>query len=113
VWLRGRATAALATRGALVSAVVWVAASHSAAILQAATSSAGGKKGHASLGGFNFVPLVSDLTNYALIVVVGLAPLAIAWGAGSMLFGGRHGPQIMGGAIVAVVLVAASHGIAA
>jgi hypothetical protein len=57
--------------------------------------------------------VVDQLMGPALWIVVALAPLTIAWGGGMMLFGGKHGPQLMGGAVVAVVLVASAQGIAA
>jgi hypothetical protein len=97
--------------GSMVSALmVWLATGPGAEILQQATGTSG--QGQISGSNTNIFTLVNNLLGPALIIVVALAPLAIAWGAGAMIFGGRHGPQIMGSAIVAVVLVAACKGIA-
>jgi hypothetical protein len=97
--------------GALTTLAVWLATSRTAEILQQATGETG--KGTLTGSNTNLFTLVNGLLGPALIIVVALAPLAIAWGAAAMIFGGRHGPQIMGSAIVAVVLVAAAKGIAA
>jgi hypothetical protein len=56
--------------------------------------------------------VVDKLLTPALWIVVALAPLAMAWGGGMLMFGGKNGPQIMAGAVVAVVLVASTKGIA-
>jgi hypothetical protein len=110
--LRSRPAVALLGGGALTAVAVWLATSPMAAILEQAT---GNSEASGQLGGQgpNIIVVVNNLLGPALIIVVALAPLAIAWGAGMMIFGGRHGPQIMGGTIVAVVLVAAARGIAA
>src|SRR5207248_4500040 len=68
------------------------------AILQSATGSSG--HGNIALGGTDIFTIVNQLLDPALWITVAIAPLAIAWGAGAMMFGGRHGPQIMGSAIV-------------
>lgn len=96
--------------GAVTALAVWVATSPTAAILQQATHTQG--KGNIMNSGTDIFDVVNRLLGPALIVVVALAPLAIAWGAGMMIFGGKHGPQIMASSIVAVVLVAAAKGIA-
>ena len=94
----------------MTTLVAWLGASRMAAILESATGATNGQIGGQ---GSNIFNVVNGLLGPGLIITVALAPLAIAWGAGMMIFGGRHGPQIMGGAIVAVVLVAAAKGIAA
>jgi hypothetical protein len=97
----------------IVAFVTWVAIAHGAAILQGAFSSqTKGINGTSGAGGFDLFSTVNKLLGPALWIVLGLAPLAFAWGAGAMLFNGRHGGQAMGGAIIAVVLVAAAKGIA-
>jgi hypothetical protein len=106
-----RSQIALYGGGLLSAMAVWLGTSHTAAILQSATGQTG--KGNLGGGGPDLFSVVNGLLGPALIIVVALAPLAIAWGAGMMIFGGKHGPQIMAGAIVAVVLVAAAKGIAA
>jgi hypothetical protein len=110
--LRDRGRLALYGGGALTAALVWLGTTRTAAILQSATQQ---KNSSGKIGGQgpNVFDVVDGLLGPGLIIVVALAPLAIAWGAGMMIFGGKHGPQIMGGAVVAVVLVAAAKGIAA
>lgn len=105
-----RANLALCGGGVMTTLVAWLGASRMAAILESATGATNGQIGGQ---GSNIFNVVNGLLGPGLIITVALAPLAIAWGAGMMIFGGRHGPQIMGGAIVAVVLVAAAKGIAA
>jgi hypothetical protein len=109
--LFGRSVLILGGGGALTAAMIWLGTSRPAAILQSATGTAG--QGQLGGQGPDIINVVNGLLTPALIIVVALAPLAIAWGAGMMIFGGRHGPQIMGSSIVAVVLVAAAKGIAA
>jgi hypothetical protein len=118
--LQNRLDLVLYGGGVVTSMLVWAGTSPTAKILQNATaghrcdsgdsSCTGGSDPNSTFDLFNFV---NNLLGPALWIIVGLAPLAMAWGAGAMLFGGRHGPQIMGGAIVAVVLVASARGIAA
>jgi hypothetical protein len=110
----GRNRITLCAGGALTSIVVWLATGPGAAILQSAfAAQTHGINGSSSAGGVDLFTTVNKLLGPALWIVLGLAPLAIAWGAGSMIFNGRHGSTIIGSAIVAVVLVAAAKGIAA
>ena len=99
--------------GALTAAVVWLGTSQVAAILHKAFPAAQSFNNSQQTGNVDLFTAVDNLLGPALWIVVGIAPLAMAWGAGAMMFGGKHGPQIMGAAIVAVVLVAAAKGIAA
>lgn len=107
-----RANVALCGGGVMTTFVAWLGTSQVAAILQKATGQSL-SSGKIDGKGTNIFDVVDGLLGPGLIIVVALAPLAIAWGAGMMIFGGKHGPQIMGGAVVAVVLVAAAKGIAA
>jgi hypothetical protein len=38
------------------------------------------------------------------LIAVVLGPLGIAWGAGAMVFGGKHGPQTIGASVVGVLV---------
>lgn len=109
--LLNRSALILGGGGTLTAVMVWLGTSRPAAILQSATGTAG--QGQLGGQGPDIINVVNNLLTPGLIIVVALAPLAIAWGAGMMIFGGRHGPQIMGSSIVAVVIVAAAKGIAA
>ena len=111
--LSTRATA-ICGGGLLTAIVVWIGSAPTAALLQSALASK--VKGDQKTAGFDLYTLGNTLASDGLWIVLGLSPLAFVWGAAAMLggsSGGKHGPTIIGGAILAVVLAAAAKGIAA
>jgi len=84
----------------------WAGDGASAAIVREAADipdNAGG------LGGF--VNACRDLLDPVLVAIAALAPFAVLGGILVMLFGGRRGPMIIGGALLALVLAGSANGI--
>lgn len=103
---QSRSSKALA--GPLLAAAALAAGGGPSWILRDAVTGEGN-----DVGGVDVVGIVDNLMGPALLIVLAICPLAIAWGAGSMMLGGRHGPQLMVGALLAVIITAAAKGIAA
>ena len=115
-------TAATAAAGAglLCLGAVLAAGGPPARVLLRATGKGGGEDGASWEGISDFgdlVRLANNLTDAAMIPVIAIAPLAAVAGAFALLIGGggrqgSGGVKLIGGAIGAVVVVAAAKGLA-
>jgi hypothetical protein len=76
--------------------------------IRGVANSAGGTSEFADV-----VTATDELMNKAIVVAAIMCPLGMAGGAISLIFGGRHGPQVMGAAVVGVLLTIACKGVAA